>query len=441
MLIKIYNAYIIDPFTGKNGIADLIIDNGIIKTLVFKEKDIPHSDRSLKKTKSKEKANSIEIDATGLYMFPGLIDMHTHLREPGYEYKETIRTGTLAAIRGGFSSVCCMANTFPVNDTPEVTYYILAKAKEEGSCDVYPVGAITKGLKGQELSEMAILKEAGCVAFSDDGMPVMNSLIMRRALEYSKAIGAPIISHCENILLSEDGVMNEGKISFYLGLKGIPKASEEVMVARDIILSKHFKAPLHIAHVSSKGSIDLIKRAKEEGVPITAETCPHYFTLTEDAVSGYNTNAKVNPPLKTEEDREAIKEALKSGVIDVIATDHAPHHIDEKKVPFQEAVNGISGLETAFSLSLKLVHAGVLTITELIEKFTVNPAKILNIYKSGIKEGMDADLIVVDIKREWTVDKEKFISQGKNTPFNGWQLKGKILMAFKGKQVFDMRNE
>jgi len=430
--IKIYNAYIIDPFTNKEGIANINIEDGIISEIQFKKK---------KSSALSPKPSSIEIDASGLYVFPGLIDMHTHLREPGYEYKETIRTGTLAAVRGGFTSVCCMANTNPANDNPEVTYYILAKAKEEGSCDVYPVGAITKGLKGEELSEMALLREAGCVAFSDDGMPVMNSLIMRRALEYSKAVCAPLISHCEDISLSEDGVMNEGRLSFYLGLKGIPKASEEVMVARDIILSKHFKAPLHIAHVSTKGSVELIKRAKEEGVPITAETCPHYFTLTEEAVSGYNTNAKVNPPLRTEEDRQAIMEALSAGVIDVIATDHAPHHIDEKKVPFQQAANGISGLETAFCLSLRLVHNKVLSLQGLIEKFTVNPAKILNIKRAGIKKGAEADLIVVDLNKQWTVNKDRFASLGKNTPFDGWQIKGKVLITLKGKKIFDMREE
>lgn len=425
----------IDPFTNKEGIVDIFIEDGVISKVQLKNKL-----KSLK-TNSKPSSSVIEIEASGFYVFPGLIDMHTHLREPGYEYKETIRTGTLAAIRGGFTSICCMANTNPVNDNPEVTYYILAKAKEEGSCDVYPIGAITKGLKGEELSEMVMLKEAGCVAFSDDGMPLMNSLIMRRALEYSKTIDAPIISHCEDLYLSENGVMNEGKLSFYLGLKGIPKASEEIMVSRDVILSKHFKAPIHIAHVSTKGSVEIIKKAKEEGVHVTAETCPHYFTLTEEAVVSYNTNAKVNPPLRTEEDKEAIIEALKEGIIDVIASDHAPHHIDEKKVPFQEALNGISGVETAFALSLRLVHDGILNLKQLIEKFTINPSKILKINKNGIKEGAEADLIVVDIQREWIVDKEKFVSLGKNTPFDGWKLKGKVLFAFKGKKTFDLREQ
>lgn len=435
MIIKIYNAYIIDPFTNKEGLANIIIEDGIISKVQFKKKVNPYT------LKTKSTTSLLEIDAEGLYVFPGLIDMHTHLREPGYEYKETIRTGTLAAVKGGFTSVCCMANTNPVNDNPEVTYYILAKAKEEGSCDVYPIGAITKGLKGEELSDMAMLKEAGCVAFSDDGMPVMNSLIMRRALEYSKAVGAPIISHCEDLILSEEGVMNEGKLSFYLGLKGIPKASEEVMIARDIILSKNLKSPIHIAHVSTSGSVELIKKAKEEGISVTAETCPHYFTLTEEAVRDYNTNAKVNPPLRKEEDREAIKEALKYGIIDVIATDHAPHHIDEKKVPFQEALNGISGLETAFALSLKLVHEGILSLRKLIEKLTINPSRILKIHKRGIIEGSQADLIVVDINKKWIVSKDNFSSLGKNTPFDCWELKGKVLLTVKGNKFFDMRGE
>lgn len=436
MVIKIYNAYIVDPFTNKEGIADIVVEKGNFSKIQFKNKieNIKFSTLSLKHSD-----HILEIDAKGLYIFPGLIDMHAHLREPGYEYKETIHKGTLAAVRGGFTSVCCMANTNPVNDNPEVTYYILAKAKEEGNCDVYPIGAITKGLKGEELAEMSMLREAGCVAFSDDGMPVMNSRIMRRALEYSKAVEAPIISHCEDLNLSEDGVINEGKLSFYLGLKGIPNASEEVMVARDVILSKHFKAPIHIAHLSTRNSVEIIKRAKEEGVSVTAETCPHYFTLTEEAVSEYNTNAKVNPPLRTDKDKETIIEALKEGIIDVIATDHAPHNIDEKKVPFQEAANGISGLETAFALSLRLMHDGVLSLKEVVEKLTLNPSRILKIHKDGLKEGSQADFILVDINKKWIVDKDKFASLGKNTPFEGWELKGKVLLTIKGKKFFDMR--
>lgn len=435
MILKIYNSYIIDPFTNREGIADIVVDQGIISRVNFKSKIKPIS-KNLKSSNS-----LLEIDAEGLYVFPGLIDMHAHLREPGYEYKETIHKGTLAAVRGGFTSVCCMANTNPVNDNPEVTYYILAKAKEEGHCDVYPIGAITKGLKGEELSEMVMLKEAGCVGFSDDGMPVMNSLIMRRALEYSKAINTTLISHCEDISLSEGGVINESQVSFCMGLKGIPKASEEIMVARDLILCKYFGGRLHIAHVSTKGSVELIKRAKEEGVNVTAETCPHYFTLTDEVTRNYNTDAKVNPPLRLKEDREAIKEALREGIIDVIATDHAPHHEDEKRVPFQEALNGISGLETAFSLSLKLVHDQTLGLRQLIEKMTLGPSKILNIKKDGIREGSQADLIIVDINKNWTVKRQNFASLGKNTPFDGWNLKGKVLFTLKGQKFFDMRGD
>ncbi|MCS7203225.1 MAG: dihydroorotase [Thermodesulfovibrio sp.] len=431
MIIKIYNAYMIDPFTAKEGKVDLTIEEGIIREVKFKER----------RTAPSLKSQILQIDAEGLYLFPGFIDMHAHLREPGYEYKETIHTATLAAVKGGFTTVCCMANTNPVNDNPEVTYYILAKAKDEGSCEVLPVGAITKGLKGEELSEMALLKEAGCVAFSDDGMPVMNSLVMKRALQYAKAINAPIISHCEDINLTEEGVMNEGKLSFYLGLKGIPAASEEIMVMRDIILCKYYRSPIHIAHVSLKSSLEIIKRAKQEGIMVTAETCPHYFTLTEKAIGNYDTSAKVNPPLRNEEDKEAIKIGLKEGVIDVIATDHAPHHEDEKNVPFEEAANGISGLETAVSLSLNLYHEGVLTLRQLVEKFTLNPARILNINRQGIKEGAEADLILVDVNKDWIVDKNKFASKGKNTPFHGWKLKGKVLMTIRGKNIFDMREE
>ncbi len=432
MPIEIYNGFVIDPFTNREGIFDISIDDGFITKIIPKGKI----------GSTPKRPSSVQvIDAKGMYVFPGLIDMHAHLREPGYEYKETIQTGTLAAVRGGFTSVCCMANTNPVNDNPEVTYYILAKAKEKGNCDVFPIGAITKGLKGEELSEMAMLREAGCVAFSDDGMPVMNSLIMRRALEYSKAIDAVVISHCEDLMLSEGGVMNEGKASFCMGLRGIPKSAEEVMVARDIILCKYIKGKLHIAHVSTKGSIELLRIAKNEGVLVTAETCPHYFILTDEITRFYNTYAKVNPPLRTEEDIEAIKEALKEGVIDVIATDHAPHHEDEKKIPFQEALNGISGLETALALSLRLVHDGVLSIRQLIEKMTINPSRILKIRKEGIREGAVADLIVVDINREWTVKRENFASLGKNTPFDRWNLRGKVLVTIKGDRLYDMRGE
>ena len=374
------------------------------------------------------------INAKGLIVMPGLIDMHVHLREPGFEYKETIQTGTMAAVKGGFTTVCCMPNTLPVNDNASVTEFIKRKASQEGHCAVLPIGAITKGQKGEELAEIGTMRNEGCIAFSDDGQPVMNSLIMRRALEYSKSFDVPVISHSEDLTLSEDGVMNEGLISITLGLKGIPVEAEQIMIFRDILLAELTGGRLHIAHVSTEGSVNLIRNAKNRGANVTAETCPHYFSLTEDAVQGYNTNAKVNPPLRTARDIAAIKKGLKDGTIDVIATDHAPHHRDEKMREFDSAPFGISGLETALGLSLRLVQEGILSLRQLIEKMTLNPAKILRIKKGTLRAGMDADIVVVDEKKEYTVHAERFISKGKNTPFEGWELRGSpVLTMYKGK--------
>jgi dihydroorotase len=371
------------------------------------------------------KSSDKTIDATGYLVMPGLIDMHVHLREPGFEYKETIKTGTGAAIHGGFTTVCCMPNTYPVHDNASVTEFIIRRAAEEGSCPVLPIGAITKGQQGEELAEMGTMVNEGCIAFSDDGSPVMNSLIMRRALEYSKAFDVPIISHCEDVTLSDSGVVNEGLMSVTLGLKGIPAESEQIMIFRDIALAQLTGARLHIAHVSTEGSIQLIRDAKNRGVHVTAETCPHYFSLTEDAVRGYDTNAKVNPPLRTDRDRQAIKEGLRDGTIDVIATDHAPHHADEKLREFDMAPSGISGLETALGLSLALVHEGVLTLQELVKKMSLHPARILHMHDKGmLKVGSVADIVIVDKNREWKVDAKKFVSKGKNTPFHGMILKG-----------------
>ena len=336
------------------------------------------------------------IDASGLFVLPGLIDMHVHLREPGFEYKETINTGTMAAVKGGFTTVCCMPNTYPVNDNASVTEFIKRKASQEGYCTVLPIGAITKGQKGEELAEIGTMRNEGCIAFSDDGQPVMNSMIMRRALEYSKAFNVPVISHCEDSTLSEGGVMNEGLMSLTLGLKGIPAEAEQIMIFRDILLAELTGGKLHIAHVSTEGSVRLIRNAKRRGVNVTAETCPHYFSLTEEAVKDYDTNAKMNPPLRTEHDIKAIKEGLKDGTIDVIATDHAPHHRDEKLKEFDLAPFGISGLETALGLSLRLVEEGTLTMGQLVEKMTCNPSRVLNIDKGTLKIGSDADLVILD---------------------------------------------
>lgn len=426
--ILIKNGHIIDPSQGIDEIGDILIEDGKIIEIRVKGQGL------------RVKGHTTElrtIDATGLYVFPGLVDMHVHLREPGFEYKETIKTGTMAAVKGGITAVCCMPNTNPVNDNKTVTEFILRKTDAEGSCYVYPIGAITKGQNGEELAEMAMMHEAGCVAFSDDGRPVMNTLIMRRALEYSKICGVPIISHCEDLYLSSGGVINEGRISVTLGLTGIPSQAEEIMVARDIILAELTGSRLHIAHVSTEGSVRLIRQAKERGVKVTAETCPHYFTITEDAVKGYNTDAKVNPPLRTQRDVDAIKEGLRDGTIDVIATDHAPHHGDEKLREFDKAPFGISGLETALSLSLLLVRDGVLTISQLVEKMALNPSRILGLSKGTLRVGADADVVLVDIDREFKVEADRFVSKGKNTPFDGWMLKGMpVITICKGK-VFD----
>lgn len=430
--VLIKNGHIIDPSQGLDGVGDILIEKGKIKSVkVLKRQSVKDpsplmpglSDTGLR-----------TIDATGLYVFPGLVDMHTHLREPGFEGKETISSGTMAAVRGGFTSACCMPNTDPVNDNETVTEFILRKTYAEGACFVFPIGAISKGQKGEELAEMGMMHEAGCVAFSDDGHPVMNSLLMRRAMEYSRVFDVPIISHCEDLNLSDGGVMNEGAVSTFLGLGRIPSAAEEVMVARDIILAKLTGGRLHIAHVSTEGSVRLVRQAKERGIGVTAETCPHYFSITEETVKEYNTNAKVNPPLRTQEDVEAIKEGLRDGTIDVIATDHAPHHRDEKLREFDKAPFGISGLETALSLSLKLVHDGILTTSQLVEKMALNPVRIMKLAKGTLHDGAEADVVLVDAERQWTVDREKFASKGKNTPFDGWTLKGMPVMTIcKGK--------
>jgi dihydroorotase len=341
-----------------------------------------------------------------------------------------------------------MPNTLPVNDNASVTEFIIRKSLE-GLCTVLPIGAITKGQKGEELVEMGTMKDEGCIAFSDDGLPVMNSLMMRRALEYSKAFNLPIISHCEDLTLSEDGVMSEGLLSMTLGLRGIPAEAEQIMVFRDILLAELTQGKLHIAHVSTKGSVKLIRDAKKRGVNVTAETCPHYFSLTEDAVKNYDTNAKVNPPLRTNKDIEAIKEGLKDGTIDVIATDHAPHHRDEKLKEFDLAPSGISGLETALGLSMRLVDEGVITINQLIEKMSVNPSRILGLCnppsffitgpKGTLSKGTDADVAIIDTKKEFRVEASKFFSKGKNTPFDGWMLKGAPAITISKGKIYEWK--
>ena len=376
------------------------------------------------------------IDASGLYVLPGLVDAHCHLRDPGYEYKEDIISGTRSAARGGFTSIACMPNTNPPVDNAAVVRYIIEKSKKEGYVNVFPIGAITKGMEGNELSEMGIMREAGIVAVSDDGKPVMNSDIMKKALIYAGQFGLPVISHCEDLNLADNGSMNEGLTSTMLGLRGIPSVSEDVMVAREILLSQYTGVHVHIAHVSTKVSVELIRQAKNRGIKVTAETCPHYFTLTEEACRDYNTNAKMNPPLRSRDDLEAVIEGLKDGTIDIIATDHAPHHFDEKNVEFEKAANGIVGFETALALSYtELVDKGHLSLPQMIGKLTVNPAQMLKIDKGKIECGKPADIILVDFDNEYRVDVSKFASKSKNSPFNGFKVKGKVKTTIVGGEI------
>ena len=418
LLIK--SGRVIDPATSFDDKADVLVINGKIKAI------------SKKLSAAK---NMPTLDADGLLVIPGLIDMHCHLRDPGDPEEETIVSGTRSAALGGFTSIACMANTLPPIDSPALIKYITSKARMEGIINVFPIGAVSKGLKGEELVEIGRMIQEGAVAFSDDGHPIMDSEIMRRALEYVRQFDTTIISHCEDLGLTKGGLMNESYTSTVLGLKGIPSLAEETMVARDIMLAKEF-GRLHIAHVSSKKSVELIRGAKKEGINITAETCPHYFTLTEEEVEEFNTDAKVNPPLRSEKDLEAVVKGLKDGSIDVIATDHAPHRSEEKNIEFGAAANGMVGFETALALVLtELVGTGFLSIINAIEKMTVNPAKILNIKKGVLKEGWDADIAVIDPNAEWTVDVNKFASKSKNSPYHGWTLKGKVLYTIVGGRI------
>jgi len=409
MKLLIKNGYIIDVKTGIDGIYDLLVDD----------------DRIAGISKDMDPEGCEIIDAGGKYVLPGLVDAHCHLRDPGFEYKEDIESGTRSAAMGGFTSVACMPNTNPVIDNESVVKYILNKAKREGYVNVYPIGAITKGLKGEELAEIGELKFAGAVAVSDDGNPVKSSSLMKKAMQYASMFDIAVISHCEDTDLAEDGVMNEGFTSTMLGLKGIPAAAEETMVARELILSEYLDIPIHIAHVSTALSVELIRNAKKRGVKVTCETCPHYFSLTDEACMGYDTNAKVNPPLRTDKDVQAVIEGIADDTIDIIATDHAPHHIDEKRVEFSLAASGMVGFETALPLVVtKLVRPGIITMRKLVEKMSLNPAKLLGISKGTLEPGSTADITIVDINAKFTVDPEKFESKSKNSPFAGFELYG-----------------
>jgi dihydroorotase len=390
------------------------------------------------------------IDASGLIVCPGFIDLHCHLREPGFEDKETIATGTKAAARGGFTTVCCMPNTNPPLDSQASIDYVRKTAEADGMVRVLPIGCVTKGRQGKELTEMFELGNAGVVGFSDDGEPVSNSRIMCLAMEYSQNLGLSIIDHCEDKEFSDGGTMNEGWVSARLGLKGIPSAAEEIIVARDLALAQLTSARLHIAHVSTKGSVDLIRRAKEKGITVTSEVTPHHLTLSEERVMGlpsvnghqlaYDTNAKVNPPLRTAEDISSLIDGLGDGVIDAIATDHAPHTSVDKMCEFGLAAFGISGLETAFACLMSLVHSGELDLKTLVSKLTFAPAKIIGSKASelgALRVGYPADITLLDPNKEWMVDSQQFVSKGRNTPFNGCQLKGKVMATvFAGNIVY-----
>lgn len=421
MDILLKGGHVVDPSADLNSAADILIKSG----------KIADAGKNLKATGAKT------IDCKGKIILPGLIDMHTHLRQPGREDEETFITGGRAALRGGFTSVLCMANTSPPVDNKGVVEYIYSESKKIGLVNIYTVGAVTKGLEGKELTEIGQIYEAGAKALSDDGKPVMNAEMMRRALEYAKMFDLPIISHCEDLDLSKNGVMNEGFVSTRMGLKGVPRTAETIMIMRDIELAQLTGSRVHIAHVSAKESVELIRQAKKKRINVTCETCPHYFTLTEEAVLGFNTNAKVNPPLRTKEDVEAVKKGLADGTIDAIATDHAPHSEEEKDVEFDFAASGMIGSETALSLVYtELVKKGVLSWSGVAERMSLNPARILGLPgKGSLKAGCDADVTVFDPGTNWAVEAKGMESKSKNTPFMGMRLDGAAALVIVGGKI------
>jgi dihydroorotase len=412
MRLLIANGYLIDPSQGLNSGHNLLIEDGRVRGLVDRSEGVPEGAEVL--------------DATGLVVAPGFIDLHTHLREPGHEYKETIETGAAAAVAGGWTSVCAMPNTDPINDSPAVTRFIIEQAERAHLANVFPIGAITKGSGGTELSEMGEMKHAGIVAVSDDGRPVPSAGMMRRAMEYATGFDLTVVDHCEDRSLAAGGSMHEGRWSLTLGLRGMPAASEEMDAVRDCVLAQLTGARLHLAHVSTRGAVEAVRRAKERGLNVTCEVTPHHWTLTDEAVEGYDTNTKMNPPLRSTDHVAALLEGLRDGTIDAIATDHAPHHADEKALEFDRAPFGITGLETAVGLAFdRLVHEGVVDLPRLVELCSTNPARIFNLTDRGtLRKNAWGDVTILDPDLRWTFDAARSKSKSRNTPFDGWTLRG-----------------
>ena len=419
--VLIRGGRILDPSQGRDEEADLLIEDGKVAAVGA----------------GLSAADAEVIDASGKWVAPAFVDLHAHFRAPGQEYKEDLASGGRSAVAGGFSAVCCMANTDPVNDDPSVTQYILDRAEKESPARVFPVAAATRGLEGEVMTEMAALKEAGAVAFSDDGAAIMDSSVMRRVLEYSKLVDAPVVVHAEDRSLRADGVMNEGVMSTRLGLPGNPVEAEELHVARDVRLARLTGARLHVGHVSAGGSVDLIREAKEEGLSVTAEVTPHHLSLTDEATSGYDTNTKMSPPLRTRKDVETLRKALVEGVIDCIVTDHAPHAEYEKAVEFAAAPNGVLGLETAFSIVSDLVRTGEMTPLQLMERMSTAPARIFGLDAGSLKEGKSADVVILDPEAAWTYEPAEGFSKSRNSPWSGQNLTGVVEATFvKGRLVY-----
>jgi dihydroorotase len=429
MRLLIANGYLVDPTQGVNGGKDLLIEDGRVVSLLARGDEVPEGAQI--------------FDATGLVVAPGFIDLHTHLREPGQEYKETIESGARAAVAGGWTSVCAMPNTDPVNDNPAVTRFVIEQAEAAGLANVFPVGAITKNSEGRELAEMGEMRRAGIVAVTDDGRSVPSSGIMRRAMEYARGFDLTVMDHCEDRSLAAGGVMHEGSWSLRLGLRGSPALAEELDALRDCALAELTGARLHLAHVSTRGALEAVRRAKERGLAVTCEVAPHHFTLTDEAVRDYDTNTKMCPPLRSLEHLEALLEALRDGTIDAIATDHAPHHADEKALEYDHAPNGITGLETAVGLAFdRLVGEGVISLERLVELYSVNPAKIFKLADRGtLRPGAWGDVTILDPELEWTFDAARSQSKSRNTPFDGWTMRGAAVATVVAGRIIYRREE